>query len=258
MTHRTFTLLGLLALAAACPDLLPRAAAREPSPTARVVKDAGKDAALGFEWEITRVEVTGLTNPLVQRRVNTSLRAAAEAAKREMRRDLREWRPEDRPDVDMPSSLWLHMEVGLLDARLLSVSVGQSTYYAGAAHPNYAVKTLTFDLRTGAKVPVAGLFRPGALPAVAARVHRALRADPDYTYDGEYVLERVTAEHLRAVRVERDGLRFLFGSYELGPYVVGAPEVKLTFAQLEGLLATDGPLGGRAPTRGLTDALTRR
>lgn len=255
---------GLLALSIASAGLAGPAHARERAPTVRVVKDTGKDVAANFEWDISRVEISGLANTFAQRRVNAALRREVEEAKRVTRGELKSW--EGPGAVGVSSGLWIEMGVGVATRRLLSVSITTSTYYAGAAHPNTGICTLTFDLRTGNKVAVRSLFRAGegVMEQVAQRVDAALRASGDYALDGEHFLETVTAEHIHAVRVEQDGgMTFLFGNYEIGPYAAGLPSVTLSAADLRGLLATDGPAASvtaatpapRAASRGLTGSV---
>jgi hypothetical protein len=250
---------SLFALSIALAGLAGPSHARERGPVARTVKASGKDAAANFEWEISRVELSGLKNPLVQRRINAALRQEGEQARRAMLAELADW--EVPEGFDGSHGLWIGMEVGAVTPRLLSVSITTSTYYAGAAHPNSGVHTLTFDLRTGNKVPTRGLFRPGAavMDRVAQKVDAALRASGEYATDGEYYLETVTAENIRAVRVEKDGgLTFFFGSYEIGPYAAGMPQVTVSAAELSGLLATDGAAGATfaaAASRGLAGSV---
>lgn len=243
-THRGRRLvIALLAVASAAAGLGPVAHADE-RPTSRIVDKSGRDAALNFEWDLSYVQLSGLSNRLVQSRVNRALANEAAKARNGMRRDLRDW---DSSGSEYPSSLSFGMTVGLLTNRLLSVSVGSSTMYSGGAHPNNAAYTLTFDLRTGAKLPVRGLFRPGAetMTRVAALVDAKLRADAaaDGVTGDDYFLDTPTADDIRSVLVEADGLTFIFGDQELGPHAAGLPEAKLTFLELRGLVAADGPIG---------------
>ncbi len=136
-------------------------------------------------------------------------------------------------------------------------------FIVGTPYPNNEVHTLTFDLRTGAPVPVRGLFAPGdtVMSQVATRVDRALRAqDPRLAS----ALPPIEAKHITNVRVERDGLVFYFDHL---PHAFGLPSAKLTFAQLSGLVRVMGgelavtaapsppPAAGASP--GLVGAVTR-
>lgn len=260
-SRRRFSL-ALLAIAGA--------AAAAPSALAvesRIVNKSGRDAALNFTWDISWVQISGLPNRAVQSRVNRTLANEAARARNQMRRDLREW---DSSGSEYGSDLSLGMTVGLLDSRLLSVSVGSSSMFSGGAHPNNACYTITFDLRTGSKLPTRGMFRPGAatMERVAALVDAKLRAQAasEGMTGDDYFLDTVTAEDINSVLLERDGMTFIFGNQEIGPHAAGLPEVKLTFLELRGLVATDGPVATlsaetvppakpASPTAGLTGAV---
>lgn len=67
----------------------------------------------------------------------------------------------------------------------------------------------------------------------------------------------------------RDGLTFVFGDQELGPHAAGLPEATLTFLELRGLVAADGPIATlsaatvppakpAAPTPGLAGSVPAR
>src|SRR5207245_5866192 len=60
------------------------------------------------------------------------------------------------------SSLSCKNETRLIDARLASIRVTCSTYYAGAAHPTDQILTFNLDLEGGRMLALGDLFRPGA------------------------------------------------------------------------------------------------
>jgi hypothetical protein len=224
-------------------------------PVARAVSSKGADEVKKLDWDMSWLELSGVENVAVQRRVNLALRREADQAKRTMLDEV------DASESELRSFIDMSMSVGLLTSKLLSVTVSSSSYWAGAAHPNNHVFTLTFDLRTGAKVPTRGLFKPGAgvMPRVAALVDAKLRAGWNVAEDGEYFLQTVTARKLGSVLVEKDGLRFIFGAQEIGPHAAGIPEAKLTYAELNGLVATDGVVATvTAPTSGGLAGAIRR
>lgn len=258
--HSSRFVVALLAVASASFAFTPAAHADD-RPRARIVKKEGRDPELNFEWDLAWVQLSNVANRSAQTRVNRSLAADVASARRSMRRDLESY--EETPGHETSSSLSISMTVGLLTERLLSVNVIGSMYYQGAAHPNSMAYSLTYDLRTGAKVPVRGLFRPGAdvMARVAALADANLRAQTDYGTGDDYILSTPTADDITAVVVERDGLRILFGDQQLGPHGAGLPEAKLTFAELQGLVATDGAIRAvvtAAPTVGLAGALPAR
>lgn len=233
--------------------------AQDRAPVTRVVTQQGEDAAVELAWDLSLIEVRGLADPAVERRINARLRREVEQVRAAMLEALRAWPAAG--DETTSSGLRVRMTVGAVTPDLVSVSFTTSTYYAGAAHPNHEVGALTFDLRTGEVVPVRDLFRPGAevMARVAERVDAALRASGDYAWGGEHVLAAVAAGHLHAARLDPDGVTFFFGDDELGPHAAGTPTITLTYADLRDLLAQDGPAASLATaSRGLVGALGPR
>jgi hypothetical protein len=196
----------------------------------------------GLDWEIGTLHIDGLADAGVQSQVNESLAKVGQGNLDSMRKELT---PEEIAD-EPSSSVWVSPSVGLLTPRVLSASWTVSIYFSGAAHPSHGLTVQTYDLVSGELVSARALFAPGSatMQRVAAKVDAALRkeyAEPD----GEYYLRPVTTEALHEnVRVEPEGLRFMFGSYEIGPYAAGMPEVVIPFHALSGLLRTDGVLSG--------------
>ncbi len=196
----------------------------------------------GLDWEIAVLQIDGLADSVIQARVNSELSKLSLGVLEDMRSESN---PEDLFG-GMNNSVWVHPSVGILSPRVLSASWSVSTFWSGAAHPDHGTSVVTFDLRTGERVETREFFTPGAeaMARVAAKVDAELRKE--YSDDqGDYYLETVTAENIRNnVVVTPAGLQFLFGSYEIGPYAAGVPEVTLPYYALEGLLATDGVLAG--------------
>jgi LysM repeat protein len=225
-------------------DETPDLALGEPTsgaPTAARVESAGGDETFDFETSV--LSLSGVADPAIEAKINAAMRDAADEMVAGMRSDLEDW--ETDPDYPMKSSLWVSADAGILSPELFSVSNSISTYYAGAAHPNHGMSATTYDLTTGEEISTRSMFVEGddVMARVAAKVDAKLRSMEDYSDEGgEFYLDSPTAEDINTVRVEEDGLRFLFGSYEIGPYAAGLPEAKLTFEELDGLVDASGPL----------------
>lgn len=208
-------------------------------PSAKTIEEKGSDAQLRLEWELSWVQVDGVPGAA---RINAALRKHAQDALAGLKEELKDW-DNSFASPETSSGLWLEMGAGVVGPRFVSINASLSVYYNGAAHPNHAVESLNFDARSGAAVATRDLFAPGegVMDKVAALVDAKLKAMEDYRYDGDYMLETVTAENIHTVVLEADGASFIFGSYEIGPYAVGIPSAKLSWAELEGLLAPGVP-----------------
>lgn len=205
------------------------------------VEEKGHDDQRDLDWEVSYYQLDGLADADVQKEVNGSLRRMTLAAKRLMLIHLKDW--EKPENWDMSNSLGVSMGVGLHTAELLSVSQSIDNYFAGAAHPNLTLRARSFDLTTGRRLFLKDIFRAGAVPEVAKRVDQKLRTMDDFKMDGEYFLDPVEAENIQEAMLTSSGVTLLFSPYEVGPYAAGPVTVELSYAELNGLLSTEGAVG---------------
>lgn len=227
------------------------------APTSTIVSTKGQDRRLRFEWDLSVVQIDGLANEEVERRVNEALRERARSERASMAKDLRDW----ESTSELGSSLGVHMTLGRLDDQVLSVSVAVDTMYSGAAHPNVALSALTFDLRTGEEIASGAMFRKdeATRARLAALLDARMRADAgnywtDTINPDEYRYRTVEPSDLTEVKLEADGsVTFFLG--EIGPHAAGPAMITLPAADLAGLVAPDGPI---SPTVGIAGALPGR
>lgn len=246
-------------LAALAALLLVASPAAFAAPTHKDVETKGRDARLKFEWELTAVQIDGLPDARVQRRVNEALRARARAERVEMTKNLQDW----DSTSDLQSYLGVHMTVNRLDDQFLSLTVSVETMYSGAAHPNHQLRGLTFDLRSGDEVTSAQVLpKDEATRArLAALLDARLRADAgnywgDTITPDEYRYDTVEPSDITDLVYEADGsVTFLFGDYQLGGYAAGLTSISLPPYELAGLLEPNAPVSA---TVGLAGALPGR
>lgn len=137
----------------------------------------------------------------------------------------------------------VHTETGALVSMSIEI-VG----FTGGAHPWHSFAFETWAVRSGKprKLRLADLLVGGssALEKVSAAVIGKLRDDPGaaWVQDGEVrELDKDTAEHFV---VTRNGLRFIFAPYLMGPYSSGPISVNLSWAELAGIVDRSGILKG--------------
>lgn len=229
------------------------------APTSRTVETKGKDARLRFEWELKAVQIDGLQDEQVEKRVNEALRARARAERVEMAKNLKDW----ESTSELQSYLGVEMTVARLDDQFLSLTVSIETMYSGAAHPNHQNRGLTFDLRTGAEVTSAQILPQdeATRARLAALIDARLRADAgnywgDTMNPDEYRYDTVEPSDLTDLVFEADGsVTFVFGDYQLGGYAAGLTSISLPPYELAGLLARNAPV---TTTVGLAGAVPAR
>lgn len=131
-------------------------------------------------------------------------------------------------------------------AKIFSVQV-ENDSFLGGAHGSHGRSYANFRPETGAPMALAQVIQPEALAKVAALAEKQLRkiheidagtslTDAGFTFkDGRFTLTDnfgITAE----------GLVFFYNDYEIAPYAMGPSEIKLSYADLRGLMREDSGL----------------
>lgn len=121
------------------------------------------------------------------------------------------------------------------DIRVISVTAG--TYeYSGGAHPNHGSDAFNFALIDGKPklLKIEDLFRKGAKPGkmLSDKILKKLEDEEgaEWVHNGD--VKVVPANQLNRFTIGMDGLTWYFNPYEMGPYVSGDFEVKLTWQEL--------------------------
>lgn len=137
-----------------------------------------------------------------------------------------------------PSSPW-ERESGMTpvraDVRVISVTSG--TYeYSGGAHPNHWSEAFNFAMVEGKprQLKLDDLFRKGSKPgkAISDKLIAKLQKEEgaEWVINGD--VKAITPQQLDRFTIGMDGLTWYFNPYEVGPYVSGDFEIKLTWNEL--------------------------
>ena len=145
------------------------------------------------------------------------------------------------------STIRTTVQTDVLTPRLAGFSALTTTYLAGAAHGVTLVTTDTFNVVTGSRWHLPGLFRPGRrfLGLLSQESRRLLRrrlgraVDPPSTLDAGTTPQLVNFE---AWAVTPFGLQLTFSSYQVGPYAIGTPSILIPFRRIRRLVRPGGPL----------------
>lgn len=139
---------------------------------------------------------------------------------------------------------------GTMAGDLVSVRVDQCSY-TGGAHPNRYTSSYLFDLRIGQFIDPTQLaddpaaFQCGAAELLREKADAITRNRDGYWPDYGEIISRWSEG---AVLFDEEGMLVLYSTYELGPYVMGEVELRLSYEELAGLIG-DGGLArlGMAP-----------
>lgn len=139
---------------------------------------------------------------------------------------------------------------GTMAGDLVSVRVDQCSY-TGGAHPNRYTSSYLFDLRIGQFIDPTQLaddpaaFQCGAAELLREKADAITRNRDGYWPDYGEIISRWSEG---AVLFDEEGMLVVYSTYELGPYVMGEVELRLSYEELAGLIG-DGGLArlGMAP-----------
>lgn len=137
--------------------------------------------------------------------------------------------PEDDFITQMGSSSSVHTN----DDGMLCVSVLRWELQEGAAHGMSEIQKLNFDLATGRLIALDDLFKAGYRPALTPIVKRLFEAE-NGKIDLEYNSEGFKLSNEFAI--QRNGILFQYGYYEIGPYAMGPPSVLVPWKEIRQLL----------------------
>ncbi len=130
----------------------------------------------------------------------------------------------------------------------------ESTYEAGAAHPNSSTTVLNYDVKNGKKLALADLFNAKAnyLSAISSYCIKELKdrskKDKDSMIDDEMMKSGAAAraDNYRAWAITKKGLWITFDPYQVAAFAAGPQHVLVPYAALKDLIKPDGPVGSFA------------
>jgi hypothetical protein len=147
------------------------------------------------------------------------------------------------PQAAQGSFIDIGYDVTYATPDVLSVYFGIGFYRANAAHPGSYSKVINFDLKAGTVLALADVFKPGSnyLKAVADLATADLKARNtlDFPEGAQPRLENYERWNITA-----DGLRFVFDTYQVMPYVAGPQIVIVPYAALRDVINPQGVLAG--------------
>jgi hypothetical protein len=115
--------------------------------------------------------------------------------------------------------------------------------YTGGAHGNTRLLPYNFAMVNGAakELRFSDVFKAGAADEVSQRVMWKLQGVERATSIAEGTVTAMTPEQLNRFTITKNGVKFYFEHYELGPYSAGSFNVTLIFSEIEDLLIPNGP-----------------
>jgi hypothetical protein len=201
------------------------------------------DAEYGCTTLSVRMANVSTTSPDASRKINTSIfQSACESANLEREISSME-QLMDRVNISSPDEGFngeIFFSMVSNDNNILTLSKFSSWYNFGAAHPEYYTLFDNYDIRTGEKIRLEDIL----ISNYEYELNRI--AEPKfmekYGTEGDWDFEPGNFQLSKNFAVMPGGLLFHFNPYEVGPYSSGAPELFLSFKEINRLLNPNGML----------------
>ncbi len=157
-------------------------------------------------------------------------------------------------DEARESSLDIGYEIRFATDDLISVEFTESTYEAGAAHPNSSTTVLNYDVKSGKKLLLGDLFGPKAnyLKTISDYCIKDFKdrskKDKESMLDDDMMKSGASprADNYKAWAVTRKGLWITFDPYQVAAYAAGPQYVLVPYSALKDMIKSDGPVGSLA------------
>jgi hypothetical protein len=135
------------------------------------------------------------------------------------------------------------VSISLIGTQLLS-GVMTSYAFVGGAHGMTHFLPYNFAFVEGSpkQLVFGDIFRAGTGAQVSDRVMAKLQGVERATWVAEGEVTAMTAKQLDRFVITKNGVKFLFDAYELGPYVSGSFNVTLLYSEIDDVIKAQGPL----------------
>jgi hypothetical protein len=145
------------------------------------------------------------------------------------------------------ASVWeLDVRATMLRQTAGYLGLGIETYsYEGGAHPNTFTRYVNYDLRTGRRLRLSDLFRPGTEADLRARAEARFRQQEGLGPDApltDYFFANNRFALNDNVTLTPTGLQFFYNPYEIKPYAAGPTKLEVPWSEVRALLRPGAPV----------------
>ncbi|MFE4710047.1 MULTISPECIES: WG repeat-containing protein [unclassified Paenibacillus] len=181
-----------------------------------------------FDYLVYYPVVEGISNKDVAREVNDKLRKLSKAE------DI----GSGGPSQDF--SYTGDFAVTFFRKNLLVLELNGYRFPFGAAHGMPTKIHTHINLRNGRFYTLRDLFKPGSkyVEKLSDIVGKQIQNDPQYSYVFPGTYKGITAD--QPFFVDEDALSLYFAPYEIAPYSAGFPTFRIPYAEIMGLISTEG------------------
>lgn len=130
--------------------------------------------------------------------------------------------------------------VSFFRKNLLVLELSGYKFPFGAAHGMPTRRYELINLRTGKFYELRDLFKPGSkyVERLSGIVGKQIENDPQYEYVFPDAFKGIAAD--QPFYVDEEALYLYFAPYEIAPYAAGFPTFRIPYAEIMGLISTEG------------------
>lgn len=140
----------------------------------------------------------------------------------------------------MKNELSIGYRQGWLSSKFASIIFEESSDFARAAHPNSFSITANYDLKTGARLGLADIFKPGAayLDILSNYTRATLKENNKIGSDQKWIDDGTApvAENFASYYLAPENLVIIFAPYQIAAGTAGPQEVKIPLAKIKNKL----------------------
>jgi hypothetical protein len=206
---------------------------------------ARRTAKPAYSGDIVYPRVTGVSKSAASR-INARIVSYVDGTATSFKHEVLRTAHIQLPPGSGPSALIGSVNTEFDSGRIVTVSLSEYTYFAGAAHGITTDTTLNFDAVTGSRYRLADLFTPSAkwLVALSGASRRALPRLVGSLSNTEWIDSGTVPRpaNFAVWSLTPWGLQITFGDYQVAAYAAGMPLVVIPYAQLAKLARPGGPI----------------
>lgn len=200
--------------------------------TARLHEKRTEDGPLQLDVHVSWTEMIEPTDPQTRDAFNRHMHSYAEEGwnnfEKDFAQEAQSLKGQEMPGYANTRSLHQYDELMYADEELVGLRQ-MASFYMGGAHPMWGLGTLTFDVKGRRFLKPADFFADGRKPLrfLSDYCRKTLRERfKDQSFE-DMILQGTEPkdENFEQLLPMRQGLLVQFNPYEVGPYVIGAPEV---------------------------------
>ncbi len=151
-------------------------------------------------------------------------------------------------EVSQRSEFGSKYEIGVATSTLVSIRFNNYAYSAGAAHPLSYVVAFNYDITRNKLIGLGDLFTVGSpyLQRISEKATAGL--EEKFKEDLEGLADWIKTgaapkeENYQLFEIKPEGLVVIFNPYQVGPYVIGVPDVTIPYSDLQDIISEQGPL----------------